>query len=252
MYQTSVLRECIFVFVVCFFIFFGSSSCGGRKGNTVSVLQDSTQTNNFVDTNSKPSKTLPGEDRSQSNNQVESFKVSHRDTDVVSSKFFIEELKSIRKNYHEVNSIDSWTRTIKIDLDESTEGGEAVYFFTGNALRKIIAKLYGETFQQINEYYLLNGKLSFVFEKQLKYNRPMYYDSTVMKENGDNESFDIRRSQYEEDRSYFINDQLVHQQNNQDCGAPFAKDYMKEQEIRILNNYRQLHKHLSEASAKNK
>ena len=99
---------------------------------------------------------------------------------------------------------------------------------------------FGETFQQLIEYYLLNGQLSFVFEKSFKYNRPIYYDSTSMKENKDNQAFDFEKSEIVEDRSYFEKGKLIHQMNNQDCGSPFADGYLMEEQKRIVSDFAKL------------
>lgn len=50
---------------------------------------------------------------------------------------------------------------------ESTEGGEAKYYYQKNKLEKIITRIFGESGQILTEYYLLNGQLSFVYEKTI-------------------------------------------------------------------------------------
>jgi predicted nuclease with TOPRIM domain len=146
-----------------------------------------------------------------------------------------EELKTIRENFKRINSISNWTVIDKKELRETTEGIEAQYFYTNDKLEKIITHHFGEMFQKLTEYYLLNKELSFVFEKSFKYNRPIYYDSTMMKENNDSEVFDIEKSEITENRSYFINGKLIHQTNNLDCGSPTA-----DEQIRLKNMYNEL------------
>ena len=68
----------------------------------------------------------------------------------------------------------------------------------------------------------------------------MYYDSTSMKENNDTEAFDFEKSEIVEDRSYFENGKLLHQLNNQDCGSPFAEDYLLEEQKRIKTDVEKL------------
>ncbi|MEO6254797.1 MAG: hypothetical protein ABIO79_15915 [Ferruginibacter sp.] len=92
---------------------------------------------------------------------------------------------------------------------------------------------YGETFQQLTEYYLLKGQLSFVFEKSYKYNRPIYYDSA-------SQAFDFEKFEIIEDRSYFENRKLIHQVNNQDCGSPFADNYLLEEQKRLNPDFDKL------------
>lgn len=97
--------------------------------------------------------------------------------DTAYNEYLTERLKPIRKNFKRINSIAKWTSTYNKELDESTEGGEATCYFSDGVLEKIVTRHFGETFQQLTEYYLLNGQLSFVFEKSYKYNRPIYFDS---------------------------------------------------------------------------
>ena len=168
------------------------------------------------------------------------LKETYNEDDVIVNEYLTKRLNPIRKNFKRINSITNWTSTNKKDLWESTEGGEATFYYSNGVLEKIVVKIFGETFQQLSEYYLLNGKLSFVFEKSYKYNRPMYYDSTEMKEIKDIEAFDFEKSEIIEDRSYFENGKLIHQLNNQDCVSPFADDYLLEEQKRIKTNFDKL------------
>ena len=148
-----------------------------------------------------------------------------------------ERLKPIRANFKRINSISEWEAIYKKDLLESTEGGEAKFYYSHEQLEKITTRHFGETLQQLREYYLLNGQLSFVFEKSYNYNRPIYYDTTTMKENNDREAFDFEKSEIIEDRSYFEKGKLLHQINNQDCGSPFADDYLLGEQKRIKSDF---------------
>ena len=124
-----------------------------------------------------------------------------------------------------------------MELQVSTEGGEAVYYYQDGKLEKIITTAYGETYRLLSEYYLPDGKISFVYEKHLKYNRPFYYDSSAMKENLDNEVFDLNKSELVTARSYFENGQLLHQISNQDCGSPFADEYLSKEQKRLQRDF---------------
>jgi len=168
------------------------------------------------------------------------LKETFKEEDIAYNEYLAGRLKPIRKNFKRINSIAKWTSIDKRDLDESTEGGEATFFYSNKVLEKITTRYFGETFQKLTEYYLLNGQLSFVFEKSYKYNRPIYYDSTSMKENKDNEAFDFVKSEIEEKRSYFEKGKLVHQANNQDCGSPFADDYLLEEQNRLITDFKKL------------
>jgi hypothetical protein len=168
------------------------------------------------------------------------LKETFQEEDTTYNEYLADRLKPIRANFKRINSIGKWTSAYKKDLDESTEGGEAIFYYFNNILEKIVTRYYGETFQELTEYYLLNKQLSFVFEKSYKYNRPIYYDSTLMKEYNDNQSFDFEKSEIVEDRSYFENGKLIHQVNNQDCGSPAANDYLFEEQKRLKTDFERL------------
>lgn len=168
------------------------------------------------------------------------LKVTVNQEDIASNEYLADRLKPIRANFKRINSITKWTSVVRKDLWQTTEGGDAVFYYTGKRLEKIITRRYGEVFQQLSEYYLLDGKCSFVLEKTITYNRPIYYDSAAMKENSDTEVFDISKSAMVEDRSYFEQGQLIHQLNNVDCGSPFAPDYLETEQRRITVDFQQL------------
>jgi len=160
--------------------------------------------------------------------------------DMPANEYLAAQLKPIRANFKRINSTTHWDRKKEVTLTETGEGGYAIYYYRNGKLEKIISRQFGETFQQLNEYYLLKGKLSFVLERSYHYNRPIYYDSTAMKAGNDNQAFIIDQSEIEENRSYFDRGKLLHLVNNQDCGAPFASDYLKEEQQRIQADYRRL------------
>ena len=168
------------------------------------------------------------------------LKETFNQEDLPVNEYLTERLKPIRANFKRINSIAKWTTIKTKDIGETTEGGEANLFYLNGQLEKIMTRHFGETFQLLTEYYLLKGQLSFVFEKSYKYNRPMYYDSTSMKENSDTEAFGFDKSEIVEDRSYFDKEKLLHQLNNQDCGSPFAASYLLEEQKRINTDFKKL------------
>ena len=149
-------------------------------------------------------------------------------------------LAPIRTNFKHINSIENWSKITEHNLKESTEGGVAYFFYTEGKKEKIIERHFGETGQVLREYYLMDGELSFVFEKNLRYNRPIYWDEKHQKENKDSEIFDIEKSEVSEKRSYFKEGKLIHQIVSEDCGSPFTESYLREEEKRILDTYNDL------------
>src|ERR1700722_17403010 len=166
---------------------------------------------------------------------------SHNESDLAGNEYLQSNLKPIRENFKRINSILKWTSVVTKENNESTEGGETKFYYL-NRLQKIIVRQFGETFQNLKEYYLLNGNLSFVLEKSYKYNRPIYYDSTAMKENDDTTIFDMNKSEIVEIRSYFLNGKLIHQINNQDCGSPFYDEYLLGEQKRITSEFASIRK----------
>jgi len=165
-------------------------------------------------------------------------------TDTTYEEYLGERLKPIRENFKRINEIKEWTSVDKRKLNQSTEGGAAEYYFLRDTLLKVVAIHFGETGKTIQEFYNKNGQLSFVFEKKYDYNRPITWDSTAMKENNDTEVFDIDKSEIIEDRSYFENGILIRQINNQDCGSPFAEEYLKEEQVRLKTEFEELKERL--------
>ena len=169
-------------------------------------------------------------------------RASFNKEDLPVNEYLTDKLKPIRENFKRINSIEKWHFIKQRDLFESAEGGEAKYYYQKNKLEKIITRIFGESGQTLTEYYLLNEQLSFVYEKDYKYNRPLYYDTKAMKENNDTEAFDFDKSEITENRSYFVNGKLVHILNIEDCGAPFSSDYIAEEQKSILGEYLKLQK----------
>ncbi len=208
------------IYILTFFLL---TSCGQQKTEqTITTVSDTTTKNNAVTTDT-----------------IE-LKETFSEEDLPVNEYLTNRLKPIRANFKRINSITNWTSIDTKELSESTEGEEAKFYYQNGQLEKIATRHYGETFQLLTEYYLLKGQLSFVFEKRHKYNRPLYYDTTAMKENNDTEAVDIDKSEIIEDRSYFENGKLLHQINNQDCGSPFADDYLLEEQKRIKRDFDKL------------
>ncbi|OCA77895.1 hypothetical protein BBH99_10670 [Chryseobacterium contaminans] len=169
------------------------------------------------------------------------IKESLHEEDIEPNEYLKDRLKPIQANFKRINSITKWSSIKKKNIEgESAEGGEATYYYHNKRLEKIMARHYGEMGQVLIEYYLLNGKLSFVFEKDYQYNRPLFYDKKAMKENNDTEAFDFEKSEITETRNYFEGGSLLHIVNSQDCGAPFSGDYMSAEDKRMKDDFKRL------------
>lgn len=223
---TSLDRHFAMKKTIYILISFILTSCGqssNQKLNT--IVPDTIPINNTVVTTNRL------------NPDSFQLKETFNQEDLPVNEYFSDRLKPIRANFKRINTITNWSSVDTMELSESTEGGEARFYYQNNKLAKIVARHYGETFQLLTEYYLLNGQLSFVFEKRYKYNRPIYYNATSMKEHNDTTAFDFDKSEIIEDRSYFENGTLFHQINNQDCGSPFSKGYLLKEQGRIMEEF---------------
>ena len=49
-----------------------------------------------------------------------------------------EKLEIIRNNFKRINSIKNWTVIDSVELEESTEGGQAKFYFANKQLQKIV------------------------------------------------------------------------------------------------------------------
>ncbi len=176
---------------------------------------------------------------------IDTLKEAYKETDIADNDYLAVVLKPIRENFKKINSCIEWKKVVSKNINETTEGGEVRYYYSQNSIEKIIVHRYAETGQQLGEYYLLDGRLSFVLEKTVKYNRPAYWDSVISKQNNDSSVFEMEQSEVIEDRSYFINGRLRHQINNQDCGAPNAPEFLKEEEKRIISEFNKMLSYLN-------
>ena len=84
------------------------------------------------------------------------------------------EIVKIRAEVTEINKgAAKYTKTTKDVEDIALEGAEATFYRSAGNLRKITAKMYGETYNATGEFYYRDGQLIFAF---LKHNR---YDTQI-------------------------------------------------------------------------
>ena len=93
--------------------------------------------------------------------------------------------------------VSKYVKTTKSVDDISLEGTEATYYSSAGNLRKITAKMYGETYNATAEFYYADGELIFAY---LKHNQ---YDTQI----GTGKTPKVIRT--EEQRFYFANGDLI-------------------------------------------
>lgn len=147
---------------------------------------------------------------------------------------------AITANIKRIDETANWQQVIKEELMESTEGGEANYYYNNDKLEKIVSRQYGETYQQWDAYYFVDEKLSFVLERHYQYNRPMYYDKAAMKAAKDSVAFDFDKSVITDQASYFENGNLVKTRFDADSGPIQGKRNLGAEMQRINLNLRTL------------
>ena len=83
----------------------------------------------------------------------------------------------VRPNFQRINAIKKWEYVeTKESFDLSTEGAELTYYYSADGLEKMVAKVNGETYGNVTEYYFLDGRLFFIYDNLTKYGAPRYYD----------------------------------------------------------------------------
>lgn len=146
-------------------------------------------------------------------------------------------LRVIRANFQRLNAVRRWDKVLKRERYNSTEGGEAAYYYLAGRLAKVEAWDFGETGKWLAEYYLQpDGQLSFVYEKAYSYNRPFYYDSATARQVGDKEEFDQDESRVEETRSYFQLNRLIQQSG----GSATTDKARQAEQKRLLADFNEL------------
>jgi hypothetical protein len=137
------------------------------------------------------------------------------------------QIKSIRLQCRKIDIKKVWKEVASFDLLDGDSG--TVLYYSKIGLEKLVHTNFGETRKLITEYYLLDGQLSFVFEKFIIYNF-----NPAMKE------YDPKKSDIDETRDYFEKGNLFHKINNKDCRSLFASDYIVAEDKRIKEEFQRV------------
>ncbi len=102
-------------------------------------------------------------------------------TFIAANSAFAQTEKEIVKIRAEVAAIEKgaakFTKTTKDVEGVSLEGTEATYFYSKGDLRKITAKMYGETYNATGEFYYRDGEMIFAFLKHNQYDTQIGLDT---------------------------------------------------------------------------
>ena len=120
----------------------------------------------------------------------------------------------IRARVAEINrSAAKYTKTKKDVTGISTEGAEATLFHHGKELKKVVAKIYGETFNATSEFYFSGGDLIFA------YDRINHYDTQIGLKKP------VKVVRVEEIRAYFDGGKMFRLMNGTKTIAPGTEDF---------------------------
>jgi len=144
---------------------------------------------------------------------------------------------SIEKEVQQINSITDWTKIDTINFGAKHNGGVAQYYYAKKDIKKIIVQRYAETHKTVSEYHLSKDSITYAFEKNYTYHKPISA-----------KDFDFNKSSIDEGESYFIKDKLIAHTSNRDS---VSHSYVKKEEIRLLGDFKQYLK-LSEYDEKAK
>ena len=124
----------------------------------------------------------------------------------------------IRAKVAEINKgASKLTKTKKTVMGISTEGAEATLFHKGKDLKKIVAKIYGETFNAVTEFYFSGGDLIFAYDKI------NHYDTQIgLKQ-------PVKVVRVEETRSYFDGGKMFKLLNGAKTTAPGTDDFAQKE-----------------------
>ena len=148
-------------------------------------------------------------------------------------------IAQIREDFSSTNAVKNYVIKEVEDSEQSTDSGVVKYYLQDGVVKKIVAEYFGESGNNLTEYYIKNGKVYFIFDKTEKYNVPYYVDSKWYKENEikNGEVFDKRKSKFSEKRYYFDENEKLIRYIGENKKVVENGQKLKEIEKDILNEY---------------
>ncbi len=145
---------------------------------------------------------------------------------VFQDEYMSSQLTPIRLYRKRVDAYERWDSVDTLDVfGENSEGIEVVYYGANEDVYKMQITAYGELGKGITAAYYHSGTLVFVEEKSFDYTHPIYDPNSGVKE-AEDEPLRVE--------TYFESGGVIRQMNSQDCGAPFLRSYLNEEEARLL------------------
>lgn len=159
--------------------------------------------------------------------------IQPEDSTYVYEEYLAEKLYPIRDYVEKVDDISysDWSLVLDRSFELNSEAVTATYFFWNEAMKKITLKFQDPAKKAESTYYFKAEELVFTLEQSLE---EMGMDGSVLVIN----------------QSYFENGTLIRSINNQDCGAPFNEEYLKDEQKRILNDLEVIRQELKDSKIK--
>jgi len=156
----------------------------------------------------------------------------------------LQKLQPIRENFESINSKNEWDSVVVKKMLIDDRNVRARLFYSEGEIEKIVIRHSVEDHQELTEFYLLNGELSFVYEKEywyLQYYKLDEYDEKKQKK----EKYSIALESSNETKSYFENGILIYKWDKEDCCDPFPKFHLMNEEERITDIFNKIIKQIS-------
>ncbi|MCC9041524.1 hypothetical protein LNQ81_02180 [Myroides sp. M-43] len=139
-------------------------------------------------------------------------------------------MKSLIPTFNRINAFTEWAQISTVDFTTGTgEGVTKLYYNKELQVEKIVVRKYEKEQQSLDVYYLNEGRVALVIKQLLVYNVDVK-----------DKAFSIEESEYTKDCNYFARGKLISIMSNQDCGAPFAHDYLVEVDKEIKEEVKKL------------
>ena len=127
------------------------------------------------------------------------------------------QIAAIRSEIRQINKGSAKYAKKTKNLDNlSTEGAEVTYYTSGKGLKKIVAKIYGESGNSVAEYFYVGEDLIFVFEKSNYYDEPLQGSRTP------------KVARTEETRAYFEGGKCIRLLNGKKIVKPDTIEFDEE------------------------
>lgn len=174
--------------------------------------------------------TTNAQDSSEEEVQKDLLSVLTDEKDLLVNEGSEQVVKSLIPAFNRINAFTEWAQVSTMDFTTETgEGVTKLYYNKELQVEKIVVRKYDKEQQSLDVYYLKEGGVALVINQVLVYNVDVK-----------DKAFSAEASEYTKDCNYFVENKLVSIMNNQDCGTPFAQDYLVKVDKEIKEEVKKL------------